>query len=117
MEEENLKESVRKNMKCCRFCKYYIPEIKRIEDCGFFFTETFIPSKCDYCRDFINFDRIPCADARRLDRFCGQDARFYEEVLNPVEVIPEKLQNGYFSKLRNDKQRCKHKHWWNFFFN
>ena len=53
--------------------------------------------------------------ARRDEEYCGEDARYYEEVPDPESFVPPHLQN----RPQSDRQRAKPKprHWWNFFFN
>ena len=115
------KEAPRKKLKCCRFCIHYIPkkmEYVYVAWAGKMPAFT-IPPLCDQCRDWIDYSRMTCMAARKDETLCGEDARYYEEVPKPESFVPPELYDRPDPRLRPDRQKDKpkHRHWWNFFFN
>lgn len=89
---ETLEKPSRK-MKCCAFCKHYVPGQDGIVNSGFWgiVIKKTKPPTCDKYRDWIDYRRSSCKQAREDEDMCGRDAKHFEPAEHPEDVIPKEL--------------------------
>lgn len=80
-------------VKCCAFCKHYVPGQDGIIYSGFLgiARKEPKPPTCNKCRNWVDYSRIPCQAAREDEGFCGRDAKQFEPAEHPEDVIPKEL--------------------------